>query len=261
MLKLGMVRYINTLPLVSELQPPGEILWGVPSRLNQALIQGEIDLGLISAAHYLKHQDELALLPGPCIGATGPSRSVFLYLNHTPPSLEGSTLSLTSHSATSAALLQVLCQHRWKTLPFQERVLNHIDIDLHHPCLVIGDQALRYLPSPSIHAIDLSEEWLNSEKLPFVFAVLAARQEALSQCPQEIQLWLEALQDSFLWGKRQWSSLVKKGACTTGLSEEVIGEYLNGLDYTLTPKHQEGLHRFATLCKHYNVIPQKTGIT
>jgi len=49
-----------------------DVVEGVPSRLNAALTDGELDVAAISAAHYLAHRDELALVGDLCIAADGP---------------------------------------------------------------------------------------------------------------------------------------------------------------------------------------------
>ena len=47
-----------------------------PDRLNAALVAGDLDIGPISLVEYLRHADDLLLLPNLAVGSDGPVLSV-----------------------------------------------------------------------------------------------------------------------------------------------------------------------------------------
>ena len=49
-----------------------------PDRLNDMLVAGELDIGPISLVEYLRHADDLVLLPDVAVGSDGPVLSVNL---------------------------------------------------------------------------------------------------------------------------------------------------------------------------------------
>ncbi|RXM21931.1 hypothetical protein EO238_26470, partial [Citrobacter sp. AAK_AS5] len=88
--------------------------YGVPTTLNRMLIEGEIDLAPISAIETARHADQLAVIPGLGIATLGAVKTVLLFSwMPDPAELDGCTIALTDHSATSVELLKALCRQRY----------------------------------------------------------------------------------------------------------------------------------------------------
>ncbi|HKU81418.1 MAG TPA: MqnA/MqnD/SBP family protein, partial [Candidatus Tumulicola sp.] len=124
-LRSGRIRYTNALPLYAAfdegaLPYPGELHAGVPSRLNAMLLDGELDLGPMSAYAWARRSDDLVLLPGPCIGARDEVLSVLLASPVPPALLEGATVAVTPDSESGRNLLRVLLERRYGVLPRYE---------------------------------------------------------------------------------------------------------------------------------------------
>ena len=60
-----------------------------PDRLSAALVAGDLDIGPISLVEYLRHADELLLLPDLAVGSDGPVLSVNLVSTRPLAELDG----------------------------------------------------------------------------------------------------------------------------------------------------------------------------
>ena len=80
-IRLGYVKYLNTLPLVQGLSTcvDVDLRAAVPSHLIDMLDRDEIDVGLISLIDAARAGADLALLPVGMIGCDGPTLTVRLF--------------------------------------------------------------------------------------------------------------------------------------------------------------------------------------
>src|SRR5262249_58413046 len=83
-----------------------------PDRLNTALVAGDLDIGPISLVEYLRHADELLLLPDLAVGSDGPVLSVVMVSTVEPERLDGRRVALGSTSRTGVLLAQMLLESR-----------------------------------------------------------------------------------------------------------------------------------------------------
>src|SRR4029077_18111126 len=104
---------------------------GVPTRLNALLRSGEIDVGNVSSVEYARNHRSYVLLPSLCVGSDGAVESVQLVTDLPLPAVR--SISVTSQSATSVALVKVLVPHA-EVLPEGEPA---------DARLLIGDAALQ----------------------------------------------------------------------------------------------------------------------
>src|ERR1051326_26728 len=86
-----------------------------PDRLNDALVAGDLDIGPISLVEYLRHADELLLLPDPAGGSAGPLLSVNMVT--TRPPAEVRRVALGSTSRTGVLLAKMLLAERYGVTP------------------------------------------------------------------------------------------------------------------------------------------------
>ena len=109
-MRLGVVSYLNTEPLLPGLREDGfELVRGVPSRCWEMLTAGEVDLA-IAPAIGLGERPELAVVPEVAIASEGPVRSVLLVGRREPAAMR--TVAGDRSSRTSAALLRILLAER-----------------------------------------------------------------------------------------------------------------------------------------------------
>ncbi len=111
--RVGHIQFLNCLPLYWGLTHTGalldvELTKDTPDRLNDALIAGDLDIGPISVVEYLRHADELLVLPDLAVGSDGPVLSVVLV--SAVPVEEIGSVALGSTSRTSVLLARLLLE-------------------------------------------------------------------------------------------------------------------------------------------------------
>jgi chorismate dehydratase len=173
-IKVGIVNYLNTRPLIYGLQRPPisekiELIGDYPSRLVPMLKSGEIDVGLIPVAA-IKQLPEYHIIGNHCIGAEGEIASVALFSEVPMEKIE--TVLLDYQSMSSVALLKWLMKDFWGIHPnIVSAKDEHYRDEIRGTTagLVIGDRALEQRRISS-YIYDLGSEWKAITGLPFVFA-------------------------------------------------------------------------------------------
>lgn len=175
----GAVSYLNTRPLVFGLdQGMGaeriSVTYDVPSVLASRMAAGELDLALLPVIE-LSRIPGLVVVPGLAIGSFGDCRSVVLISKRPPAEVE--SVALDPESRTSNALAKLLFAEAWGNEPELADGPRDLALALteHDAAVRIGDKAL-FEPVPEgAAAYDLGGAWTALTRLPFVFAVWAAR--------------------------------------------------------------------------------------
>jgi chorismate dehydratase len=192
MLRLGVVAYLNAQPLAFGLdQRPDRVSvrYDVPARCAALLHEGDIDLGTIPSIEYLRG-DDYRLVPGVAIGCEGPVASVAIFSSKPIDAVR--SLALDTNSRTSVALAQILCRYHFGIAP-RLQPMRQDPVAMLEVCdaaVVIGDVALFFdHEAAGIDKIDLGSAWLDYTGLPFVFAVWAGRDGAVT--PEDIRLLQE----------------------------------------------------------------------
>ncbi|MGH2487889.1 MAG: menaquinone biosynthetic enzyme MqnA/MqnD family protein [Ktedonobacterales bacterium] len=260
--RLGVIDYLNVVPVYDWLLrrqrdegglPGIETVAGVPAAMNSALIAGDIDVSNVSSFAFGAHADEWLLLPHLSVAAHGRVESVLLFSwQQDWRRLDGATVALTAHSATSVQLVKLLCERRHgvhpryvtETQPDLDRMLAQSEA-----ALLIGDTALiEGHRRRSVGArgqpfvFDLAAEWEQWTGLPVVFAVWAARVDRLDAVHASGAI--ELLRESKQRGLRALPTLADEAAARLGLPRDDCERYLRLLDYDLTDHDLRGLRLF-----------------
>src|SRR5437870_2744042 len=114
-LRVGAVEYLNTKPLIHQLDrlaPQAELVLDLPSRLADQLAAAELDVALIPVVEVFRGPG-YSILPGIAIGSAGPVLSVTVFSR--APWKQIRTLALDEGSRTSAALAEVLLRNRYQS--------------------------------------------------------------------------------------------------------------------------------------------------
>jgi len=175
-IKISCVSYLNSKPFIfgienSLLLKTGnvELSLDIPSRCAQKLVNNEADIGLVPVA-CLPLISNYKIISNYCIGAVGKVASVNLYSD--VPLTEIEEILLDYQSLTSINLTKILCKNYWKINPkFIDSNSDFFDkIKNNTAGVIIGDRTFN-LENNYKFVYDLSEQWMNFTKLPFVFAV------------------------------------------------------------------------------------------
>lgn len=264
MLKIGRIDYANCTPLFlqleAQLSPTStEIVHGVPATLNQRLSLGEIDICISSSIEFLRHADEYAILPEHCIGSDGPVKSVLLFTTRPVQELAGQQLLVTSESATSVILLQILLKQHWgladcsvvaTSLPIHEALQQAPGI------LLIGDRALRAATDlEARYCYDLGQEWKLLTGLPFVYALWLINRSSAKGKEAALKQFFSLLghaRDRIIPDAAQLAARASEAAWF-GL--EPLADYWRGaITYHLDAAHLAGLKRFYQLAAQLHLI-------
>jgi chorismate dehydratase len=113
-------------------------------------------------------------------------------------------------------------------------MLDHADA-----CLIIGDPALLLDPSDiPFHVLDLGAEWADLTGLPMVFAVWAARPEALPKSPEPFMASLQ-------FGLNHLDDIVRTEHVSRQITADLAHEYLTrNIVFQLGEAEYRGLDRF-----------------
>lgn len=172
-IKVGIVNYLNTAPLIyglenSPVKNKIELIPDYPANLARDLKDKKIDLGLVPVA-VIPDLEEWNLVSNYCIGCDGPVASVCIFSE--VPIEEVKTVILDYQSRTSVELAKILLRDYWKLdvllVPGAEDFRK--DINGTTAGVVIGDRALEQRKKSS-YIYDLGEAWKHHTGLPFVFA-------------------------------------------------------------------------------------------
>lgn len=187
-IRLGIVRYLNTLPLVEGLDRLAglELVPAVPSHLAEMLADGTVDVALASIVDAVRSPVPLAVVPCGMIGSDGPTLTVRLF-SHVPAEHVTEVYADTD-SHTSVVLCQMLLQGLHgkpvKVVSFDARELTTGSATTEAgewppALLLIGDKVVTD-QTPAVrypHQLDLGEAWKTATGLPFVYAAWMCRCE------------------------------------------------------------------------------------
>lgn len=266
--RLGSIRYINSMPvdygIVAGAVPfDGTVFRDVPAALNKHLLQGTLDISPVSSLFYAEHSSGFKMLGDFVISSFNGVRSVLLFSKRPIEELEGSRIALTSEGKTTPALLQILFAKRYGieadfvVRPDAGPALLEPSFDA---ALLIGDEALiaSETPRAEIRVYDLAEEWTAWTKLPFVFALWAARRDYAHQSADEMAATERSLKQSRGWGARNAKIIVREASRQTGLGESRVERYFGELSYGLDSDMKRGLELFVRYARELCLVSSST---
>ena len=254
-LRIGAVSYLNTKPLVDQLDrllPDAEIVYDLPSRLSDDLARGDLDIALIPSVESFR-DPSYRIISDACIACRGPVLSVKL-LSRCPFD-QIRTLALDEGSRTSAALVRILLQQRFNLSPSMQPfpIGSAIEETTADAVLLIGDRAM-HTPRGFIAEWDLGDQWCRWAELPFVFAMWTARSTKAGT--DNLHGVAEALEQARDNGVKHLGEIAAREAAGVGLSAEQALAYLrDNLYFYLGPREQRGLDLFRTHASRLGIVP------
>ncbi len=253
--RVGHIQFLNCLPIYHGLVRTGalldvELTKDTPDRLSEALVSGELDIGPISLVEYLRHADDLLVLPDLAVGSDGPVLSVNLVAKRPLGGLDGRRVALGSTSRTSVLLARMLLAERHGVTPDYFRCppdLGAMMLEA-EAAVLIGDPALRATyeaPSRGLAVTDLGEAWREWSGLPMVFAVWAVRREFAEHHPGLVKDVHEAFLRSRDLCLRQIDEVAADAARWEVFDAVTLAHYFRALDFSLGDRQLAGLRAFA----------------
>ena len=253
--RVGHIQFLNCIPIYWGLMRSGALLdvdlhKDTPDRLNAALVAGDLDIGPISLVEYLRHADDLLLLPNLAVGSDGPVLSVNLVSTRPPAELDGRPVALGSTSRTGVLLAQMLLTEKYGAEPEYFRCppeLNQMLLEA-DAAVLIGDPALRAMyeaPELGLEVVDLAQAWREWTGLPMVFAVWAVRKEFAAAHPGVVKEVHEAFQRSRDLCLGELDEVAEAAARWEPFDAATLATYFRALDFSLGERQIAGVREFA----------------
>lgn len=254
--RVGHIQFLNCLPLYWGLVHSGALLdvdlrRDTPDRLSDRLVEGDLDIAPISLVEYLRHADELTLLPDLAVGSDGPVMSCVLVSQLPLEQLDGELVSLGSTSRTTIELAKMLLEQRIGVRPrYLTCPPDLAAMMLEGPAAVlIGDAALRATlhdgPRLGLAVHDMGAAWRDWTGLPMVFAVWAARRSFAADNPGLVK----DVHDAFVRSREISLERVGEVAASAARWEDfdaaALVRYFQTLDFSLGERQLAGLAEFA----------------
>ena len=243
-IRVGIVNYMNTLPLLYGLQKPPiadliELSGDYPAKVAEKLKKGEIDVGLIPVA-VIPELPSYHIVGSHCIGTEGEIASVALFSE--VPMNEIKKVYLDYQSRTSVALLKFLMREYWGISP---EIVPATGEDYRKEIkgttggLVIGDRALEQR-KVSTFIYDLGSEWRKITGLPFVFAAWVS----IKPLPDQ---FVQSFDNANAVGLNHIDEIV---TAIPYNSYDLKKYYLLHLSYALDEAKQKGMRHFLQIIKN-----------
>jgi chorismate dehydratase len=268
-LHVGEITYTNILPLYYYIDRKKLIrnditfIPQVPSRLNQAMKDGKIDVGAISSFAYGENFHEYDLLPNLSVSSNGKVNSIFLFSKTPIEDLENKSIALTSSSATSVHLLKILLREYYSYEHISYETMEpHLDSMLkqHDACLLIGDDAIEAIwkkENEGLFCYDLGELWTKFTNLPMTFAVVAVRKSVLSKEANLVALLLDEMnQSKTLSIQNGFLPMIEEIKENHPGSYHFWEEYFTKLEYHFQDRQFRGLKLYFDLCYKHGFIKE-----
>jgi chorismate dehydratase len=254
--RVGHIQFLNCLPLYWGMVNSGalldvELFRDTPDRLSDRLVAGDLDVAPISLVEYLRHSDELSLLPDIAVGSDGPVMSCVLASQLPLDQLAGRLVSLGSTSRTTVELAKLVLEERVGVRPtYLTCPPDLAAMMLEGPAAVlIGDAALRATLHDGarlgLDVHDMGAAWHDWTGLPMVFAVWAARREFADAHPGLVK----DVHDAFVRSRELSLERVDEVAASAARWEDfdaaTLVRYFTTLDFSLGERQLAGVREFA----------------
>lgn len=262
---MGHIQFLNCLPIYWGLVRSGalldvELTKDTPDNLNDMLVAGDLDIGPISLVEYLRHADDLLLLPDVAVGSVGPVLSVNLVSQVPLDQLDGRRVALGSTSRTSVQLARMWLadvhgvQPEYFVCP-PDLTAMMLEADA---AVLIGDTALRATyeaPRLGLDVYDLGQVWKDWTGLPMVFAPWAVRRDYAEANPGLVKDVHHAFVTSRDSALEHVDEIAEQAARWEIFDAATLALYFRTLDFSLGEQQVAGIVEFARRAARTGVVP------
>ncbi|MCH5586456.1 menaquinone biosynthesis protein [Shimazuella sp. AN120528] len=267
LIRIGKIAFTNILPLYhyfhfSDLSV--ELIPQVPSKLNQSMADGRIDMGPISSFAYAHDYPKYVIMPDISVSAKGPVGSIFLFSKKDEFSaVKDGKIALTNTSATSIHLLKILLEHFANGSPSYTTQEPNLDkmMEVADAALLIGDDALRAnWSNTKYYVFDLGLQWYKETGLPMTFAVWAVNRRVAEERQEMLSLIYQRFLQAKKLGQQEPIPVIQEARRQLGGEVADWKKYYAGLNYNFGPEEQRGLATYFHYAKLTGLIKDEVKI-
>jgi len=245
-MKLGYIDYLNCYPFYHHLLKNDhlqgiQVIPGYPSTLNKMMAEAALDMSPISAATCSDIGDRILLLPQFCLSSVGYVGSVILASRCPIESLHNRTVGLTRASYTSVVLVKILLEKYYHVRPNYTLTAPFSTPDQTDAVLLIGNEAMIFRCSPTLHVYDIGEIWLKKTGFPVVFAVFGVRKAILKEFAPEIRKVIWSYHSSIECLKQEKEKVITCAAAKYPDIDYDINRYFTLLKFEFTDELKSAL--------------------
>lgn len=249
---VGRVPYLNSAPFFAGLTIDG-VDWvdQPPRQCGLDTEAGRIVAAPLPLADYLRLQDRVERLGNLGIAAHGRCGSTLLFSRIPIRQLEGATIAVTEESSTTAMMLRLILEQRYRLTP--PPIYQRGDAAEAEARLVIGDEALRrhYADRRDPYETDVAFEWWLWQHAPAVFAVWVVRKDAPAE---EKQRLLRHLQRQLAGNLGRLDALAAERAESLGAPKDELAAYLTRFVYRFGDAEEQAIKLFERLAREHQLI-------
>ena len=269
--RLGHIHFLNVLPITYSLNNLNykeglELSNGVPTVINNDLLNNRVDVSEVSSIVYARNYDKLLMLPDLCVRADGEVRSIILVSKKPIEEINEDKIILTAQSATSHCLLKIIMAKAYDANP--QYFIRNLTPDNPVPndataALFIGDDALNvnlHQEPYKYYYYDLGREWKKLTGRCMVYAVWTVNKEFAKSNPEGMQLVYERLYKGVQAGFSNLREAIATIVDKTPFTPRQLDEYLHVIKWNLTEEYIENLEVFYELAYEQGLIPRKPKI-
>lgn len=263
---IGHINYLNCLPLTYTLheKPHKDLhfIKNVPAKLNQAILNDELDISPVSSIIYARNFDKFMILPDISIMADGCVQSIILVSKKPIHKLTTDKILLTAQSATSHRLLKIIMHKQYHATPtYAIKTISPTNIFPDNDAsasLFIGDDALylKYHQQKNLYYYDLGLEWKKLTNLCMVYAVWVVRKEFAENNPIQTKKVQQYIKHGFDYGFNNLSQAISSLTTNNHFTPKQLDEYLHVIQWKLADEQIKSLTTFYQYAYELNLIDE-----
>jgi chorismate dehydratase len=262
MIRIGKINYTNVWPIYhffphERFGSSLEWIEQVPTGLNRAMMNGEVDMGAFSSFAYAQNYERYELFPNLSVSALGSVHSILLFHKKPLEELDGAVVCLPTTSATSVNLLKILLHRFYEVTPRYlyappslETMMEQADA-----ALLIGDDAIRASWTNHPYQVsDLGQLWHEFTGHWMTFAVWAVRKQTIEEQPGFVSAVYDAFQESKRAGLADPEPIIREAQAKIGGTTDYWRRYFSNLSHDFGPDQQKGLSLYYRLAQELGLL-------
>ncbi|MDP5273799.1 menaquinone biosynthesis protein [Chengkuizengella axinellae] len=267
-IRIGEIDYTNVWPILyhfpkKEYENQIQFVSEVPTKLNHALSNGELDMAPISSFAYAESFQEYVLFPDLSVSSFGKVNSILLFHKKPIEEIANLRIALTTASATSVNLLKIIIHkfyggnpQYFYAEPNLENMLKKADA-----ALLIGDDAIQAKWMNSKYEVtDLGELWTDLTNSWMTFAVWAVRKDIVKEKPKLVQQIFRLLQESKERGLKDRKKMLSEAQARIGGSKSFWEKYFSELSHDFGQFQKNGLKLYYQYARDMKLISEQVPI-